>query len=325
MSRRSAQGQSWPSLKMFFADLGRLVAKPVRLGKEIGVDQAQEVGELVLVAVVRRRRQQEQMVGLPGEPRGEFVALGRVDLGVAADAARGRAGGALVGLVDDDEVPPLLPDTLAHVVLLGVVERGDDLGVSLPGVDELLLVDGGEDDVERLAEPAEQFVLPLDRQRGRAEDQDAIDGLAELHLLDQQPRHDRLARAGVVGQQESQTRLRQHPLVDGLDLVRQRADARQADGELPVVHVGQANPSRLDQETETIGIDRSRGSGPRRSDPGEGLSFFDRDYRLVESAVGEPHPAFVAQRAVAPQSAYFFEENRYIEMPREGDSLADRE
>jgi len=89
----------------------------------------------------------------------------------------------------------------------------------------VLLVDRGVDHVERLAEPAEELVLPLNRQRGWAKDQDAIDGLAELHLLDQKPRHDRLASARVVGQEEPQAWLRKHPLVDGLDLVRQRLDA----------------------------------------------------------------------------------------------------
>ena len=49
--------------------------EPVRLGEQVGVEQAQEVGEAVLVAVVRRGRQQEQVVGMRGQPLGELVAL----------------------------------------------------------------------------------------------------------------------------------------------------------------------------------------------------------------------------------------------------------
>ena len=40
-------------------------------------------------------------------------------------------------------------------------------------------------------------------------------------LLDQQPRHDGLARAGVFGEQEAQRLARQHRVVDAGDLVRQ--------------------------------------------------------------------------------------------------------
>ena len=81
----------------------------------------------------------------------------------------------------------LLPDPLADVILLGVVQGGDDLVASLPRVRQLLLIDGREDDVERLAEPALHFVLPLDRQRRRAQDQDAVNRLAELQFLSVRP------------------------------------------------------------------------------------------------------------------------------------------
>ena len=88
------------------ADLGRLVADAVRLGEQVGVDQADEVGEAVVVAVVRGRRQQEQVVGVGGQPLGELVALGLLRLVAAPGAALG-VGAALVRLVDDDEVPAL--------------------------------------------------------------------------------------------------------------------------------------------------------------------------------------------------------------------------
>ena len=68
-----------------------------------------------------------------------------------------------MGFVDDDEIPSLLPDALPDVVLLRVIQGSDDLRGPLPGIDELLLIHRGEDDVERLSEPFEEFILPLDR------------------------------------------------------------------------------------------------------------------------------------------------------------------
>ncbi len=43
---------------------------------------------------------------------------------------------------------------------------------------ELPKVNGGEDYLERLAKPPKQFVLPLDGQRRRAEDQHSLNRLA---------------------------------------------------------------------------------------------------------------------------------------------------
>src|SRR5262249_17834185 len=114
-----------------------------------------------------------------------------------------RVGATLVRLVDDDEVPPLLPDALPHVLLLRVVEGGDHLCGALPRIDELLLVDCGEDDVEWLPEPTQELVLPLDRERGRAQNENPLDRLAELELLDQQAGHDRLAGSRIIRQKKA--------------------------------------------------------------------------------------------------------------------------
>src|SRR5438552_14130925 len=113
---------------------------------------------------MRGGREQEQMVRIGGQLLGDLVSLGLFDL-VAAPGTALRVRAALVRLVDDDEVPSFAQNALSHIVLFGIVERGDDLPRAVPGVDELLLIDGREDDVERFAKPAEQLVLPLDRQR----------------------------------------------------------------------------------------------------------------------------------------------------------------
>ena len=91
------------------------------------------------------------------------------------------------------------------------------------------------------------LVLPLDGQRRRDEDQAAVDGLSELELLDEKAGHDRLARAGVVGEQETQPRLRQHLSVDRFDLVRKGADAGETDRELAIVGVGEADAGGFDE------------------------------------------------------------------------------
>ena len=120
--------------------------------------------EAVVVAVVRRRSKQDNVVSLRREMFDEFVALSALN-GIFACGRFLCVGAAFVRFVHDEQIPSLLPDTLAHLVLLGVIHRSNDLVGTLPGIRELLLVNGGENDVERLAKPTEHFVLPLNRER----------------------------------------------------------------------------------------------------------------------------------------------------------------
>ncbi len=69
-------------------------------------------------------------------------------------------------------------------------------------------------------------------------------------LLDQQPGHDRLARAGVVGQQKAQRLARQHRLVDRRDLVGQRLDERGVDRQHGVKQVRQVDAVRFGDQAE---------------------------------------------------------------------------
>jgi hypothetical protein len=73
----------------------------------------------------------------------------------------------------------------------------------------LLVIPCG-DDLEGLAEKAQQLILPLDRERRRHGDEHALDRFAQLHLFEQQPCHNRFARARIICQQKSQARLWQH-------------------------------------------------------------------------------------------------------------------
>ena len=92
-----------------------------------------------------------------------------------------------------------------------------------------------------------------DRLAGR-DDEGALDQAANLQLLEQQAGHDRLAGAGVVGEQEADARQLEEVVVDRFELVRQRIDAGDGEREVGVVLVGQAEAHGLDAEAEACGI-----------------------------------------------------------------------
>jgi hypothetical protein len=73
-------------------------------------------------------------------------------------------------------------------------------------------------------------------------------------FLDQQARHDGLACTRIVRQQEPERLARQHRLVDGRDLVRQRLDDGCVDGENGVEQVCEANPLRLGYQPEQAAV-----------------------------------------------------------------------
>ena len=99
-----------------------------------------------------------------------------------------------------------------------------------------------------------QFALPLEGEVGRADDQDALGEAAELQLANEQARHDRLARAGVVGQQEPHARELEQVVVDRLELMRQRIDARDRETEVRIELVGDAEGVGLEAEAEQAAV-----------------------------------------------------------------------
>ena len=115
-------------------------------------------------------------------------------------------------------------------------------------------------DVEAETEFLGQLVLPLLDQTAGRDDQAAFQIAADQQFLDQQPGHDRLAGAGIVGEQEPQRLPRQHLAIDGRDLVRQRLDLRSADGEVGVEEVGQPDAVcfRCQPQEPAIGIETHR-------------------------------------------------------------------
>lgn len=134
----------------------------------------------------------------------------------------------LVRLVADHEVEAAVGrlELLLHVfVARELVEPGDDevrFEEPVAGTSRFELVVG--EDLEGQMETAVELVLPLLGQAAGANDQAALQVAARDQLLDEQACHDRLAGAGIVGQQEAQRLARQHRLVYRGDLVRQRID-----------------------------------------------------------------------------------------------------
>ena len=68
--------------------------------------------------------------------------------------------------------------------------------------------------------------LPLLDQAPRRHHQAPLEIPAQEQLADEEPGHDRLTRARIVGEEVTQGLLGQHVLVDRGDLVRQRLDVR---------------------------------------------------------------------------------------------------
>ena len=80
------------------------------------------------------------------------------------------------------------------------------------------------ENLERKLEFLVQLVLPLLAEGARADDQAAAQVASSHQLLDEEPGHDRLAGARIVGEEEAERLALQHLLVDGDDLVRERID-----------------------------------------------------------------------------------------------------
>src|SRR5207302_1040558 len=102
------------------------------------------------------------------------------------------------------------------------------------------------DDVELLSELIGQLPLPLEGEVGGGHDQSSPDQTSGLQLLEQEPRHDGLAGARVVGEEKANAGQPEEVIVDRFELVRQRIDAGDGKREEGVVFVGQAEAVGLD-------------------------------------------------------------------------------
>ena len=106
------------------------------------------------------------------------------------------------------------------------------------------------EDAELEPELLEQLVAPLLDQAAGRDDQDAAGVGPHDEFADVEAGHDGLAGAGVVGQDEPQRLARQHRLVDGGDLVRQRLHVRRVDRHHRVEQEREVDALGLDGELE---------------------------------------------------------------------------
>ena len=220
--------------------------------KAVAVEQRQEQLKILLLAVVGRGGHQQEVPRQGREQLPEFVAPGVFDL--AAKEGRGE----FMRLVTDHQVPAAVRglELLLHVLVARqLVQAGNDEVIfqePVAGARRFQLV-VGQDVKGQLKAPVE-FVLPLFGQAAGADDEAALQIAADDQLLDEQPRHDGLAGARVVGQQETQRLARQHRLVDRRDLVRERIDEGRVHGEHRVEQMRQADAMRFGHEPEQMAV-----------------------------------------------------------------------
>jgi len=117
------------------------------------------------------------------------------------------------------------------------------------------------EDLEVEPKAAAELVLPLLDEFSRRDHQTALDVAADLHLLDQEPGHDRLAGAGVVREQETQRLPREHVLVNRVDLVRERLQVRRLEREERIEEPCELDPPGLGRKPEKLAV-RVEGPGP---------------------------------------------------------------
>ena len=192
-----------------------------------------------------------------------------------------------MGFVADDEVPIGRGRNL-RLQLVGPghhVEPDDQpiaLGERVAGERGLDLV--ARQDVEGEAEFLGHFVLPLLDQRARRDDEAALQIAPDQQLLDEQARHDGLAGAGIVGEQEAQRLPRQHLAIDRRDLMRQRLDLRRRDGDVGVEEIGEADAVGLGGKPKqaAVGVE---GVGPAGLDELKADLFAAHDQPLADTTV----------------------------------------
>ena len=150
------------------------LADGLDVGVDVTIQQLQESREILRVALVRRRDQQEDMVGAIAEQFAESVARSLF--------GRGRPGHA-VRLVNDHEVPTRLSKSGQNVVPFREIKRGDDPVLLQPLVDaELIANITSFEHEEFLVELLSQFPLPLKRQIRRTDNEDSFHQTAQLEF-----------------------------------------------------------------------------------------------------------------------------------------------
>ncbi len=218
----------------------------------VAVEQRHEELTVGFLAVVRRRRHQQEMARERREKLAEPVTLGVLGLG---PEHRGRHS---VRLVAHDEIPATIGrlELVLHLLVAReLVETGDDqvrFQEPVAGPRRFEFVVG--QDLKRQVEAVVQLVLPLLGEAAGANDEAPLQVASRNQLLHEQPGHDGLAGARVVGQEKSERLARQHGLIDGRDLMRQRIDQRRVDCQHGVKQMCELNAVQLGHQTEEVAV-----------------------------------------------------------------------
>ena len=254
----------------------RGACQPTVAVNQAGIEQFDQRGEMRVIAVMRRRGEEQKTVGTAGHDLGQATAQ-RV---VAVRAGGG--GDAVMRLVDDGEVPGGTFQVLQHAFLLGEIERDqaqrdavERVAAKLGPAAFALQCGGVGDHGEAQAEAVAQFVFPLRQQRARGRhhedamgaaagdqfgrDEPGLDGLAQPHRIRQQQARTRQfqrahQRDKLVRFDGDPARLRGQHLVRTGHLVEQAGNVMQAPG---AQWPGRLRPQR-----------RVQGSPPAHSDTG---------------------------------------------------------
>ena len=198
---------------------------------------------------MRCRRHQQQVARLFRQPHPQLVALALAH--VVAVPARAH----LVRLVDHHQIPLRLLDQLSVLFLLEQIDPRDQPILLQQRIPRRRAVEHRPiRDREPVVKFLAQLVLPLLGEVGRRHDQAALHIAAQNQLADQQPRHNRLARARIVREQEAQRLPRQHLVVHRRDLVRQRLHIRKMHRQPRVEAVRLPDPLRLRRELKQLRI-----------------------------------------------------------------------
>ena len=187
----------------------------------VRIQQAHEELKILLLAVVRSRGHQQEVMRQPARQRPELIAPGVSDL-LTEEACRHA-----VRFVAHDEVPfrRRLEPGLQVVVARQHVETGDQarpFGERIAGGGGLDLLPA--QNLEPEVELVRQLVLPLLDQAAGGDDQAAFETAPDEELLDQETGHHRFAGAGIVGEKKAQRLAVQYGAVDRRQLVRERLD-----------------------------------------------------------------------------------------------------
>ena len=208
-----------PPHHVFCIGIMDAIAEPAL--ETVTVKQSHEELEVFFLAVVRCRRHQQQVAAGLAELLADLVALGVFHF--TAEIGGRHA----MRFVADDQVPFLRAHELVLELFIARqdVETHDQpvaVGERIAGSRRLDHV--AREDVEFQIELLAELVLPLLDQAARCDDEAPFEIAARDQFLDEKASHDRLARAGIVGEEEAQRLTGQHLAIDGRNLMRQRID-----------------------------------------------------------------------------------------------------